>query len=341
MNKIIVTGGTGYIGSHVIVDLIKKGYNPIIIDNLVNSKIAVLDGIEKITGHKPIFENIDLKNKIESERVFKKHSDSLGVIHFAALKAVGESVENPLEYYENNIQGLLNVLSGMKKNDINFFIFSSSCTVYGEAEELPVTESSPIKPAESPYGNTKQIGEEILRDYTLSSKDFSSISLRYFNPIGAHESGLIGEEPQGVPSNLLPYITKTATGQLSQLNVFGNDYPTHDGTAIRDYIHVCDLSNAHLIALERLINKKNDISFDVFNLGSGNGYTVLEVIQSFEKSSGLKVNYKFAPRRSGDITAIYADNSKAKNILGWSPKYNLDDMTSSSWRWEQALNKSS
>lgn len=338
MQKVIVTGGMGFIGSHTVVELIDSGYQPIIVDNLSNSDEKVLDSIEKISGKKVVFEKIDLSHESDTAAFFERHQDAVGVIHFAALKAVGESVQKPTEYYKNNIFSLINVLAGIKENKIQNFIFSSSCTVYGQPDQLPVTEDSPIKPAESPYGNTKQIGEEIIiAETNARNGGLSSISLRYFNPIGAHASGELGELPIGVPNNLMPYITQTAAGLRDQLSVFGGDYDTPDGTAIRDYIHVVDLANAHVIALQRLINEENSENYEFFNLGTGKGYSVLDVIRSFEKSTDQKLNYKIVERRSGDIECIYADTKKASNILKWNTKLSLDDMTYSAWEWEKKL----
>ena len=337
MKKVIVTGGTGYIGSHVVVNLIEKGYQPLIIDNLSNSEKSVLDGIKNITGTEVEFIQLDLRNRQETLDFFQKHNDSIGVIHFAALKAVGESVEQPLKYYSNNLDGLINVLQGIDNAHISNIIFSSSCTVYGEPDNLPVNELSPIKEPSSPYGHTKQMGEDIIINYTKSTADKKAISLRYFNPIGAHDSGHIGELPKGIPSNLMPYITQTAIGRRECLSVFGDDYNTHDGTAIRDYIHVCDLADAHIVALEKLIIQNNQKPYEVYNLGVGTGYSVLDVIKSFESSTFQKLNYKIAPRRAGDVSAIYADNTKATTELKWKAQYSLDDMTSSAWKWELNL----
>jgi UDP-glucose 4-epimerase len=337
MKKIIVTGGTGYIGSHVVVDLVYKGYEPIIVDNLSNSEKSVLKGIKKITQKDIEFAEIDLCDLKETLTFFEKHQDSIGVIHFAALKAVGESVEKPLKYYRNNIDSLINILQGMENYKVPNLIFSSSCTVYGEPDTLPVTELSAIKPATSPYGHTKQLGEEIIQNFITSNSNIKAISLRYFNPIGAHESAHIGEFPRGTPSNLMPYITQTAIGKRDCLSVFGDDYKTHDGTALRDYIHVCDLADAHTIALEKIIKDDSIKPYNTYNLGVGKGYSVLDVIQSFERSTGQKLNYKIAPRRAGDVSAIYADNSKAVNELGWQAQYSLDDMTASAWKWEKSL----
>lgn len=334
--KIVVTGGLGFIGSHTVVELQNEGFEVIAIDNLSNSSIEVLDGIERITGKKPIFENIDLREKAAVQNFFKKHHDISGVIHFAASKAVGESVENPLLYYENNINTLVYVLQELTKLDNANFIFSSSCTVYGQAEVMPITENASVQPAASPYGNTKQIGEEIITDVAKVT-NVNSILLRYFNPIGAHESAEIGELPLGVPQNLVPFITQTAYGLREQLSVYGNDYATPDGTAIRDYIHVVDLAKAHVVAMQRLLQKKNIDKVETFNLGTGKGSSVLEVITSFEKVSGKKLNYKIVGRREGDITEAYANTHKANSVLGWSAQLSLDESLASAWKWEQKV----
>ncbi len=336
--KVLVTGGLGFIGSHTVVELQNKGFEVVIIDDLSNSHIEVLESITTITKTKPLFENIDLKKKKDVEDFFTRHYDIAGVIHFAASKAVGESVEEPLKYYENNINTLVYVLKEISKLKQQNFIFSSSCTVYGQADELPITENAPVKPAESPYGNTKQIGEEIIRDTCKANHNLSSIALRYFNPVGAHPSSIIGELPIGVPQNLVPYITQTAIGIRDQLSVFGNDYPTPDGTCIRDYIHVVDLAKAHVIALQRLLeNNNNTNNYEVFNLGTGKGSSVLEVISAFEKISDKTLNYKIVGRRKGDITAAYAETTKANDILGWKTELSLDDAMLSAWTWEQKI----
>ncbi len=339
MDKILVTGGLGFIGSHTVVELQNNGYDVVIIDDLSNSSIDILDRITSITGKKPQFEQIDLKEKAKVTAFFKNHNDIKGIIHFAASKAVGESVDNPLMYYENNINTLVYVLQELKKLDQANFIFSSSCTVYGQADELPITENAPVKKAESPYGNTKQIGEEIISDTCKVNPKLKSIALRYFNPIGAHDSANIGELPIGVPQNLVPFITQTAIGLRDQLSVFGNDYPTPDGTCIRDYIHVVDLAKAHVVALERLLQNKNESNYETFNLGTGTGSSVLEVIQSFERVTGQQLNYKIADRRAGDVIAAYADTSKANNELGWKAQLTLDDAMKSAWKWEQNIRK--
>jgi UDP-glucose 4-epimerase len=334
--KILVTGGTGYIGSHTVVELQNEGYEVVIVDNLSNSKKEVVDSIEKITGTKPLLEIFDLVDREKTADFFRRHNDIKGVIHFAAYKAVGESVQKPLMYYRNNLVSLMNVMEGMIENNIDNLVFSSSCTVYGQPDELPVSENAPIKKAESPYGNTKQIAEEIISD-TVKVEPIKTIALRYFNPIGAHDSALIGELPLGVPNNLVPFITQTAIGIREQLSVFGEDYNTPDGTAIRDYIHVVDLAKAHVIAVDRMINGKMKKDFEVFNLGTGNGYSVLEVIKSFEKVSGEKLNYKIVDRRPGDIEKVWANPDFSNKELGWKAERGLDEMTRSAWKWELAL----
>lgn len=335
--KILVTGGTGYIGSHTVVELLQSGFEVFIIDNLSNSSIEVLDRIEQITGIKPHFSLIDLKDRTSLNGYFHNNNKFAGVIHFAASKAVGESVQKPLEYYENNITGLINLLSEMKHHNIKNLVFSSSCTVYGQPEKLPVTELTPIKPATSPYGNTKKISEDIISDTVNASETFNAISLRYFNPVGAHSSALIGELPIGIPNNLMPYITQTAIGKRDKLKVFGNDYHTPDGTAIRDYIHVVDLAKAHIIALERMQNEKMISKYEVFNLGTGNGFSVLEAINAFEKSTGINLNWEFAPRREGDIEQIWADSTYANSELCWKAELGLDEMTKTAWQWEMKM----
>ncbi|MEO1033718.1 MAG: UDP-glucose 4-epimerase GalE [Bacteroidota bacterium] len=335
--KILVTGGLGFIGSHTAVELQNEGFEVVIIDDLSNSSMDVLEGITAITGVKPHFEQLDLKNQSKVEDFFATHKDIAGVIHFAASKAVGESVQNPLKYYENNINTLVYILKELGKLQQQNFIFSSSCTVYGQADELPITENAPVKPAESPYGNTKQIGEEIIRDTCKVSPELKGIALRYFNPIGAHPSAEIGELPKGVPQNLVPFITQTAMGLREQLSVFGDDYPTEDGTCVRDYIHVVDLAKAHVVALQRLLNNKNESNYEVFNLGTGKGSSVLEAIQSFEKVSGQQLNYKIADRRAGDVIAAYADTNKANDVLGWKTELTLDDAMASAWKWERKI----
>ena len=333
--KILVTGGTGYIGSHTVVELQRDGFEVVIIDNLSNSRAEIADQIAAVTGVRPALEVFDLTDREKTAAFFKKHNDLAGVIHFAASKAVGESVEQPLMYYTNNPCSLLNVLEGMKNNEITNFVFSSSCTVYGQPDVLPVSEEAPIKPAESPYGNTKQISEEIIRD-TVSVTELKAIALRYFNPIGAHDSAEIGELPQGVPNNLVPYITQTALGIRDYLRVWGNDYDTHDGTAIRDYIHVVDLAKAHVVAVQRMIESKMKSDFEIFNLGTGTGYSVLDVIRAFEKATGIKLNYKIMDRRPGDIEKVWADPAFSNKELGWKAERGLDEMMASAWKWEQA-----
>jgi UDP-glucose 4-epimerase len=336
MKKIVVTGGLGYIGSHTVVELQIEGFEVIIIDDLSNATIEVLDNIKSITGISPHFEMIDLKDQKVVKDFFKKYQNIEGIIHFAASKAVGESVEKPLLYYHNNIASLVYLLEEMHANNVNNFIFSSSCTVYGQADVMPITESAPFKIAESPYGNTKQIGEEIIAD-TAKASTLNAIALRYFNPIGAHESAKIGELPIGVPQNLIPYVVQTAAGIREQLSVFGGDYPTSDGTAIRDYIHVVDLARAHTIAMKRLLENKNKTSFEAFNIGTGKGTSVLEVITAFEKVSKQKLNYKIVGRREGDIIEAYADTNYANNELGWKAQLKLEDALASAWKWQQQL----
>lgn len=334
--KILVTGGLGFIGSHTAVELQNEGFEVVIIDNLSNSSESVLNGIVVITGKTPVFENLDIREKAAVQNFFKKHNDIAGVIHFAASKAVGESVENPLLYYENNINSLVYLLQELQQKPAANFIFSSSCTVYGQAEEMPITENAPIQVALSPYGNTKQIGEEIIRDVAKVS-NIKAILLRYFNPIGAHPSAAIGELPLGVPQNLVPFITQTGIGLRKELSVYGNDYPTPDGTAVRDYIHVVDLAKAHVIALKRLLENKNEGNIETFNLGTGTGSSVLEVIQAFEKVSGQKLPYKIVDRREGDITSAYANTDKANTVLGWKAESTLEEAMASAWKWEQKI----
>ena len=335
MKTILVTGGLGYIGSHTVVELQNSGFDVVIIDNLSNTTIEVLDRITSITGIKPRFEEIDLKDK-EAVMHFFKYYKVDGVIHFAASKAVGESVQEPLKYYENNIATLTYVLKEMIANDVSNFIFSSSCTVYGQADELPITESAPTKPAESPYGATKKMGEVIIRD-TTKATNLQAIALRYFNPIGAHESAKIGELPLGIPQNLVPFVVQTAAGIRKELSIFGDDYPTPDGTAIRDYIHVVDLAKAHISALNRLLNGENKAKCEYFNIGTGKGSSVLEIVNAFEKATGKKVNYKIAPRREGDIISAYADTSLANKELGWKAELSLETSLASSWKWQESL----
>jgi len=334
--KILVTGGLGFIGSHTVVELQNKGFEVIIADDLSNSSLNVLDGISRITGKTPAFEKLDLREKAKVQDFFKRHSDIAGVIHFAASKAVGESVENPLLYYENNINTLVYILQELSKKNKADFIFSSSCTVYGQAEKMPITEDASVQPAASPYGNTKQIGEEIIKDVTKVT-NINAILLRYFNPIGAHPTAEIGELPIGVPQNLVPFITQTAAGIRESLSVYGDDYPTPDGTAIRDYIHVVDLAKAHVVALQRLIENKNQDKVETFNVGTGTGSSVLEVITAFEKVSGQKLPYKIVGRREGDITVAYANTDKANTVLGWKAQSTLEEALASAWKWEQKI----
>ncbi len=337
MPKILVTGGAGYIGSHTIIELIKQNYKVIIADNLSNSDIRVLDGIEKITGIKPEFHKIDFADTKATKDFFDKQKNIDTIIHFAAFKAVGESVDFPLKYYKNNIFSLINILENMKKNMVKNIVFSSSCTVYGQAERMPVTEKTPIKKADSPYGNTKQIGEDILMDFGKANPNFNVVALRYFNPIGAHETGIIGELPKGIPNNLIPFVTQTAIGIRKQLQIFGNDYNTPDGTAIRDYIHVCDLATAHVAAIDRLKNKEKFGNFEVFNVGTGTGISVLEIVKEFETVTGQKLNYKIVGRRKGDIEKVWADTKFAEKQLNWKAKRTLSDALSSAWKWEKTI----
>ncbi|WP_298326916.1 UDP-glucose 4-epimerase GalE [uncultured Dokdonia sp.] len=335
--KILVTGGLGFIGSHTVVELQQIGHDVVIIDNCSNSSIEVLKGISNITGMTPLFEEFDLRDKSKVQDFFNRHNDIVGVIHFAASKAVGESVKEPLLYYENNLVTLIYILQELQKKEKASFIFSSSCTVYGQADELPITENAAVKPATSPYGNTKQVGEEIIRDTCSIQPQLNAISLRYFNPIGAHPTAEIGELPLGVPANLVPFITQTGIGLREELSVFGNDYPTPDGTAVRDYIHVVDLAKAHVIALERLIKENNKSNYEVFNVGTGTGSSVLEVINSYEKVAEKSLKYKIADKREGDVTAAYADTDKANNELGWKAESSLDEAMASAWKWEQKI----
>ncbi|MEY4651185.1 MAG: hypothetical protein RJA06_1258 [Bacteroidota bacterium] len=335
MKSVLVTGGLGYIGSHTAVDLIARGYRVVLADNLNNTRAEVLDGIEAISGVRPEWVNVDLADRAATEAFLAdRHFD--GIIHFAAHKAVGESVAEPIAYYRNNLDSLLNLLDYQRAHPQCGLIFSSSCTVYGQADSLPIPETAPIKPAESPYGNTKQVGEEVLRD-AVRAFGLKVIALRYFNPIGAHASARIGELPLGVPQNLVPFITQSAAGLRGPLQVFGNDYPTRDGTAIRDYIHVVDLAAAHVVALERILNASMAEAFEVFNLGTGEGSTVLEVIQSFERATGASLQWSFAPRRAGDVIAAYADTQRATEVLGWTAQKTLDEAMADAWRWQQAL----
>jgi len=336
MKNILITGGTGFIGSHTVVELLSSSSSVHILDNLSNSDESMLDRIAEITGTKPEFTKIDLRNKTAVMDFFADHNSFDGVIHFAALKSVGESVKNPTEYYDNNIQGLLNLLEGMSIHQTTNLVFSSSSTVYGSPDELPVRETSPIGNTPSPYGATKQMCERIINDFTIANPWMKAISLRYFNPIGAHESGLIGELPTGIPNNLMPYITQTAAGVRDQLSVFGDDYDTPDGTGVRDYIHVCDLADAHVKAIDFLVESKEHKHHKI-NIGTGHGLSVLDVIKSFEKTSNTKLNYTIAPRREGDVGSVYADASLAKQVLGWEAKYDIDEMTRSAWKWEKKL----
>lgn len=333
MSKILVTGGCGFIGSHTVVDLIENGFDVISIDDNSRSTTYLLDGIEKITGKKLKNYKVDLKNFDETLAVFQENPDIAGVIHFAAYKAVGESVEKPLDYFENNMFSLINLLKCVKEFKIDNFVFSSSCTVYGNPDAIPVTEKTPTKKAESPYGATKQMGEQVIEEFSRAYQ-FNTILLRYFNPVGAHPTAYIGELPLGKPLNLVPVITQTAIGKLPQMNVFGDDYDTRDGSCVRDFIHVCDIAHAHTLAIQFLMDKRNTSKCEVFNLGTGNGVTVLEAIHSFEKVSGQKLNYKISPRRPGDVVAIYANNAHAVETLKWDIKYDLDEMMRTAWKWE-------
>lgn len=335
--KILVTGGAGYIGSHTVVELMLEGHEVYIIDNLSNSSIEVIDRITEITGKKPHFTKLDLLHSSELNYYFEDHAPFNGVIHFAAAKAVGESVLNPLYYYENNLVGLINLMKMINKYKVSNLVFSSSCTVYGQPITLPVTENSPLQPANSPYGNTKRIAEEIIEDAVKAHLDFKAIALRYFNPIGAHQTALIGELPNGVPNNLMPFICQTAIGKRKELKVFGNDYPTPDGTAIRDYIHVVDLAKAHLAALRRMTEKRMEQSIEFFNIGCSKGYSVLEVIHAFEQETGMKLNWHFAPRRAGDIEQIWADATLAEQKLNWKAEKGIGEMVASAWNWEKEL----
>ncbi len=338
MKKILVTGGCGYIGSHTLVDLIQNGYSVISVDNNSRSNPDMLNGVEKITGVKVKNYVVDLCVFDDTHAVFQENPAIIGVIHFAAYKAVGESVENPLRYFDNNINSLINILRCCEEFSVPHFVFSSSCTVYGNPDTSPVTEETPMKQAESPYGHTKQMGENIVQQ-VINSNDIQAVLLRYFNPVGAHPSNEIGEVPLGKPANLVPAITQTAIGKLPKMQVFGNDYPTKDGSCVRDYIHVSDIAHAHTLALNYLLEEKNNTNCEVFNLGTGNGYTVLEVIKTFEKCNDLKLNYDISNRRPGDVIEIYADNEKAKQKLGWIPKYNLEDMMLTAWKWELKINR--
>jgi len=337
MKNILVTGGMGYIGSHTVVELQQAGYNAIIVDDLSNANIKILDQITQITGVKPVFRQLDLIDPRQLETFLQEFSDINGIIHFAAHKAVGESVQQPLKYYRNNFYSLINLLQAFANRPLNF-VFSSSCTVYGQPEVLPVSESAPVKKAESPYGNTKQVSEEILAETTASGNLLQAISLRYFNPVGAHESGLIGELPIGVPQNLVPFITQSAIGKRGPITVYGNNYNTPDGTAIRDYIHVVDLAKAHVAAIKLLESGNPNGLYDVFNVGTGTGYSVLEVIRAFEESTGVRLDYKIGERRAGDIEKVWGDVHKSEQELGWKARHSLPEMMSSAWKWEQYIN---
>ncbi|MCF0190726.1 MAG: UDP-glucose 4-epimerase GalE [Marinilabiliaceae bacterium] len=337
--QILVTGGTGFIGSHTVVELQQAGFDVVIVDSLINSKEETVDNIEKITKIRPKFECFDLADREKVHAFFKKYTSIEAIIHFAALKAVGESVHKPLEYYRNNLNALMNLLECMKEYNVKNFVFSSSCTVYGQPDKLPVTETTPRKPAESPYGNTKAVAEDIMRDFTVANADadMKCLALRYFNPIGAHPSALIGESPVGVPNNLVPYITQTAAGIREQLSIFGDDYNTPDGTPIRDYINVVDLAKAHVVAINRLIEKKNKANYEFFNIGTGNGYSVMELVKAFEASTGVKLNYKVVGRRAGDIEKIWADTTYANNELGWKAETPIGETLLSAWNWEKRV----
>jgi len=338
--QILVTGGTGFIGSHTVVELQNNGYDVVIVDNLSNSKIEVLEQIEAITGVKPKFEEFDLTDKQKVNDFFQKYTDLEAIIHFAASKAVGESVEKPLMYYNNNLNSLMNIMACMIEYKVPNLVFSSSCTVYGQPDKLPVTEQTPRKEAESPYGNTKSICEDIIRDTLKAYPNLKGIALRYFNPIGAHETAKIGELPLGVPNNLIPFLTQTVAGIRPELSVFGDDYNTPDGSAIRDYIHVVDLAKAHVVAIERLLNDKNKANCEYFNVGTGNGVSVLEIIESFERATGEKVPHKIVARRAGDIEQIYADTTYANEELGWKAQSSLDETLLSAWKWQKNISES-
>lgn len=335
--KVLVTGGTGYIGSHTAVELQNAGYEVVIIDDLSNSTADSIDGIERITGIRPSFENINCNDEQALRKVFEKHSPISGIIHFAASKAVGESVQKPLLYYKNNLVSLINILELMPEFQAKGIVFSSSCTVYGEPDVNPIDETAPIKPAASPYGNTKQINEEIIHDFVTSGANIKSIILRYFNPVGAHPTAELGELPNGVPQNLVPFITQTAMGIRKELSVFGDDYDTPDGSCVRDFINVVDLAKAHVVAMDRMLQDKSPEKVEIFNLGTGNGVSVLELIRIFEKVSNTKVNYKVVGRRTGDIVKIWAEPSKANNVLGWTAKETIEDTMASAWKWQQKL----
>ena len=335
MSKILVTGGLGFIGSHTVVELVNSGYEPVIVDNLANSDIKILDQLTKIICYKPTFHKLDLCDEFAVKKLAALEPDISGIIHFAAYKAVGESVQHPLKYYRNNFFSMINLLEAYYGKPLNF-VFSSSCTVYGQPDELPVTESAPVKTAQSPYGNTKQIAEEILQDMIASGSNYKVISLRYFNPVGAHDSALIGELPIGVPQNLVPFITQTAIGKREKITVFGDDYNTPDGSCVRDYIHVVDLAKAHVAAL-KLMEKPDYTGYDVFNIGTGNGTTVLQVIHAFERTTGVKLNYQVGPRRGGDVEQVWGDVTKSTQELHWKAELGIDEMMSSAWEWEKYL----
>lgn len=337
MHKILVTGGAGFIGSHTVVELINSGYEVVVVDNFSNSNPSSIDGVERIVGRRLVLVEADCSDYTQMLELFKKQSNIEGIIHFAALKAVGESVEKPLEYYRNNILSIINLLSLLREFGGKHFVFSSSCTVYGQPDVLPVTEQSPLKPAMSPYGNTKKVGEDIIRDTVLANTNISAIALRYFNPIGAHPSAEIGELPLGKPDNLVPFITQTAAGLRTKLQIFGDDYNSPDGTAIRDYFHVVDLANAHVLALDRLFKGSNKSNFEVFNVGAGKGVTVLEIVKAFENVSGVKLNYEIVGRRAGDIEKVWADTSLAEKELGWKVKSSLEDALLTAWNWEKRV----
>ena len=337
MAKILVTGGLGFIGSHTVVELINSGYEPVIIDNLSNSDIKILDQLTKIIGYKPPFYQLDLCDEKAVKQLVEKEANVTGIIHFAAYKAVGESVQQPLKYYRNNFSSMLNLLEAYYGKPLNF-VFSSSCTVYGQPDELPVTEKAPVKAAQSPYGNTKQVAEEILKDMVAAGSNYKVISLRYFNPVGAHDSALIGELPIGVPQNLVPFITQTAIGKREKITVFGNDYNTPDGSCVRDYIHVVDLAKAHVAAL-KLMEQPEFKGYDVFNIGTGQGTTVLQIIHAFESATGVKVNYSIGPRREGDVEQVWGDVTKSTQKLGWTAELGIGDMMQSAWEWEKYINQ--
>lgn len=334
--NVLVTGGAGFIGSHTVVALVEAGFNPVILDDFSNSEKSVLDGLEEILGFQPRTYSENCNNRETLARIFEQEKID-GVIHFAAFKAVGESMQKPLEYYENNLGSLIVLLQTMQENGVKNLIFSSSCTVYGEPDALPVTEKTPVKPASSVYGNTKQIGEEIMHDAVTAGNKLKTIALRYFNPIGAHPSAAIGELPRGVPGNLVPYITQTAAGLRASLTIFGDDYPTPDGTCIRDYIHVLDLAEAHVAALRFLLDMPSDNFYDIFNIGTGHGASVMELVKTFEKVSGQTLHYKIGPRRTGDVTAVYADVQKAEQQLGWKAQRSMEKALADAWHWQQTL----